>query len=78
MDCVVDDNPLKQGHWCPGTSIPVVSSNYISEIPDTQPVVFVPLAWNFYTEIVGKIKAIRNNEKDLFLRYFPTLTTEFK
>jgi 2-polyprenyl-3-methyl-5-hydroxy-6-metoxy-1,4-benzoquinol methylase len=78
MDCVVDDNPLKQGHWCPGTSIPVVSSNYISEISDTQPVVFVPLAWNFYTEIVGKIKAIRNNEKDLFLRYFPTLTTEFK
>ena len=77
LDAVVDDNPLKQGLYCPGTSIPVVSSDYIKNLPADDMVVFVPLAWNFYKEIVEKIKSIRKNDKDMFLRYFPTLTTEF-
>jgi SAM-dependent methyltransferase len=76
MDAVVDDNPLKQNTWCPGTSIPVVSSEYIRGIPATQRVVFVPLAWNFYSEITRKIRTIRDNRRDIFLRYFPTIKTE--
>jgi SAM-dependent methyltransferase len=76
MDCVVDDNPLKQGLYCPGTTIPVVSSEYIRSIPDNEHVVFVPLAWNFYTEISKKIRAIRNNTDDMFLRYFPTIKVD--
>jgi 2-polyprenyl-3-methyl-5-hydroxy-6-metoxy-1,4-benzoquinol methylase len=76
LECVVDDNPLKQGLYCPGTTIPVVSSDYIQQIPEDHLVVFVPLAWNFYTEIVGKIKKIRQSDRDLFLRYFPAITTE--
>ena len=76
LECVVDDNPLKQGLYCPGTTIPVVSSDYIRQIPEDHLVVFVPLAWNFYTEIVGKIKKIRQSDRDLFLRYFPAITTE--
>jgi 2-polyprenyl-3-methyl-5-hydroxy-6-metoxy-1,4-benzoquinol methylase len=76
LDAVVDDNPLKQGTWCPGTSIPVVSAEYIRSIPDRQKVVFIPLAWNFYTEITKKIRTIRDNQHDLFLRYFPAIRTE--
>ena len=76
LDVVIDDNPLKQNLYCPGTAIPVVSADYIKNLPANSKVVFVPLAWNFYTEIVKKIKLVRNNEKDLFLRYFPTITTE--
>lgn len=76
LDVVLDDNPLKQGLWCPGTNIPVVNSNYIETLQVTDKIVFVPLAWNFYTEIKKKIKAIRDNENDIFLRYFPTITTE--
>jgi 2-polyprenyl-3-methyl-5-hydroxy-6-metoxy-1,4-benzoquinol methylase len=76
LDAVIDDNPLKQGTYCPGTTIPVVSSDYIRSIPAKDKIVFVPLAWNFYTEITRKIRDIRNNEKDLFLRYFPTISTE--
>ena len=76
LDVVLDDNPLKQGLWCPGTNIPVVNSNYIETLQFTYKIVFVPLAWNFYTEIKKKIKAIRDNENDIFLRYFPTITTE--
>ena len=76
LDAVVDDNPLKQGLWCPGTNIPVVSADYIKSIPDRSSVVFVPLAWNFYDEIKRKIKNIRNNDNDIFLRYFPTIKSE--
>lgn len=77
LDVVVDDNPLKQGTWCPGTSIPVVSSDYIEQIPKNEPVLFIPLAWNFYSEITNKIRNIRNQSGDAFMRYFPTLKTEF-
>ena len=76
MDAVVDDNTLKQNTWCPGTTIPVVSSDYIRSIPENQRVLFVPLAWNFYAEITKKIRKIRNSEQDIFLRYFPTIKTE--
>ena len=76
LECVIDDNPLKQGLYCPGTTIPVVSSNYINQLTDADKIVFIPLAWNFYSEIKNKIQKLRRNEHDLFLRYFPTITTE--
>lgn len=77
VDCVIDDNPMKQGLYCPGTSIPVVSIDWLDTVTDSKEnIVFVPLAWNFYTEIKQKIQAKRNNKQDLFLRYFPTITTE--
>ena len=77
LDAVVDDNPLKQGLYCPGTQIPVVSSEYISRIPSDEPVLFIPLAWNFYKEITQKIRAVRDQPGDAFLRYFPELKTDF-
>ena len=77
LDAVIDDNPLKQGLYCPGTKIPVVSINYIELLKDPkQKIVFIPLAWNFYEEIKNKIKAKRNKSGDLFLRYFPSIITE--
>jgi SAM-dependent methyltransferase len=76
LECVIDDNPLKQGTWCPGTTIPVVSINYLDNIPSKDRVAFVPLAWNFYSEIKQKIQQRRNNEHDIFVRYFPTIVTE--
>ena len=75
LDAVIDDNPLKQGLFCPGTAIPVVSSDYIKGIRDQDHVVFVPLAWNFYPEIVKKIRSIRSNDRDMFVRYFPKIQT---
>jgi SAM-dependent methyltransferase len=77
LDCVIDDNPLKQGLYCPGTAIPVVSIDWLDSVKDPrEAIVFVPLAWNFYNEIKKKIKAKRNNPEDIFLRYFPTLKSE--
>lgn len=76
LDAVIDDNPLKVGTWCPGTSIPVVNRNYIMTIPVDEPTVFIPLAWNFYDEIVQKIRSVRDSDGDMFVRYFPKLKTD--
>lgn len=76
LDAVIDDNPLKQGLYCPGTNIPVVGPDYIKGIREKDSVIFVPLAWNFYDEIVKKIRNTRNNPNDLFIKYFPTITHE--
>ena len=37
---------------------------------------FIPLAWNFYDEIRERIKKVRDNENDWFLRYFPKVKLE--
>lgn len=74
LDAVVDDNPLKVGLWCPGTNIPVVNTDYIKQVPANDKIMFVPLAWNFYQEIVQRICAVRTNENDVLMRYFPAIT----
>jgi SAM-dependent methyltransferase len=71
LDYIVDDNPLKQNRYTPGMSIPIVSSDILSEFHENDKIVFIPLAWNFFDEIKAKIKAKRNNDKDMFLEYFP-------
>ena len=77
LDCVIDDNPLKQGLYCPGTTIPVVGIDWLDNVTDpNEKIVFIPLAWNFYKEIKNKILAKRKNAEDVFLRYFPELKSE--
>lgn len=75
LDFVIDDNPLKQGLFCPGSNIPVVGIDMLDECNDVK-VAFVPLAWNFFTEIQRKIKGKRDQEGDVFIRYFPTIKVE--
>jgi len=40
-------------------------------VPADQTITFVPLAWNFFDEIRQRIKQVRNNPNDRFVRYFP-------
>lgn len=75
LDFIIDDNPLKQGLFCPGSHIPVESIDILDQCDDLK-VVFIPLAWNFFKEISGKIKAKRNKTGDVFVRYFPSLSIE--
>lgn len=75
FNLIIDDNPLKQGLVSPGAHIPVVSIDYLDSVTD-KPILFVPLAWNFYSEIKGRILAKRNQSVDKFLRYFPEVKTE--
>ena len=75
FDFVIDDNPMKQGKYCPGSHIPVVSIDELDKYED-ESIIFIPLAWNFFDEISSKIKAKRDNPNDKFLRYFPKVTID--
>ena len=75
LDYIIDDNPLKQGLYSPGMSTPVVPISKIDEYAETK-VAFVPLAWNFFTEIRRNIKNKRDREGDVFIKYFPTISVE--
>lgn len=73
FDFVIDDNPMKQGKYCPGSHIPVVSIDELDKY-ENESIIFIPLAWNFFDEISTKIKAKRDNPNDKFLKYFPKVT----
>lgn len=74
LDFIIDDNPLKQGRFTPGSSIPIYPASKLDEHQDA--LCFVPLAWNFFDEIVAKIKKQRNNKWDRFITYFPKVETK--
>lgn len=75
LDYIIDDNPLKQGLYTPGMNIPIVSIDLLKELTEKQ-VAFVPLAWNFFKEIKGKIKSNRDVASDVFIKYFPKIKVE--
>jgi 2-polyprenyl-3-methyl-5-hydroxy-6-metoxy-1,4-benzoquinol methylase len=71
LDFIVDDNPLKQGLYTPGRAVAIVGIERLQDLDQHARVLFVPLAWNFFDEIRQRILAVRNHERDEFLRYFP-------
>ena len=73
LDMIIDDNSMKQGLYSPGMNIPVVAIDALDSLGDTK-VAFVPLAWNFFKEISSKIKTKRDQEGDVFIKYFPTVS----
>jgi len=73
LDLIVDDNPLKHNLFTPGTNIIIKDSIVLKDILNDQPVLFIPLAWNFFEEIREKILLIRHNKNDMFVKYFPTV-----
>jgi 2-polyprenyl-3-methyl-5-hydroxy-6-metoxy-1,4-benzoquinol methylase len=74
LDMIIDDNPMKQGLYSPGMSIPVIAIDALDSLGNTK-LAFVPLAWNFFKEISSKIKTKRNQEGDVFIKYFPVVST---
>jgi SAM-dependent methyltransferase len=73
LDFIIDDNPLKQGLYTPGTGCPIVSIDEIQKYKPEQKLLFVPLAWNFFREIKNKIQSARTNINDRFVKYFPSV-----
>lgn len=55
---IVDDSPLKQGTWTPGTHIPVVGPE---ELEKTRPDYIIMLAWNFAQAIMEKTQYLGAN-----------------
>jgi 2-polyprenyl-3-methyl-5-hydroxy-6-metoxy-1,4-benzoquinol methylase len=68
LDYIVDDNPLKHHLFTPGTKIRIVPFDYITAINFGEEVVWLPLAWNFFSEIKENIKAKRPGLKDKFIQ----------
>jgi SAM-dependent methyltransferase len=56
MDYTVDRSPHKQGHFLPGTHIPILHPDHIRE---TQPDYLLILPWNLREEIMGQMAHIR-------------------
>jgi SAM-dependent methyltransferase len=69
LDYVVDDNPMKVGLRTPGRDIIIVGPEHLDS--QTQKTLFIILAWNFYEEIMQRIRARKNDPADSFLTYFP-------
>lgn len=67
FDMIIDDNPLKQGLYTPGSSIGIVGSDVLNTFTENDKILFVPLAWNFFNEIKERILAKRSNSNDVFL-----------
>jgi SAM-dependent methyltransferase len=51
IDFIVDDNPLKQGHYTPATHVPIGGPDWIYE---RRPEYLLVLAWNFAESIMKK------------------------
>ena len=76
LDYIIDDNPLKQGLYTPGTGILIGDVSYLDNITPEEKVLFVPLAWNFFKEIRSKILKRRDNGGDSFVKYFPEVKVD--
>jgi SAM-dependent methyltransferase len=72
LDFIIDDAPLKQGKFTPGMNIPVVSIDHLERYKYLD-ICFVPLAWNFFDEIVSRVKRVRDYPGDKYIRYFPNI-----
>jgi hypothetical protein len=57
IDYTVDRNPHKQGHFLPGTHVPIVHPDRIKE---TQPDYLLILPWNLKEEIMEQMRYIRD------------------
>jgi len=58
IDYVVDDSPLKQGLYTPGTHIPIVPSSQLTKQP---PDYLLVIAWRLAKEITAKVKPLLPN-----------------
>jgi len=57
LDFIVDDSPLKQGLYTPGTRIPIFSANRLKE---NRPDYLLLLAWNYAESILDKEQNLRD------------------
>ena len=66
---VVDDAPLKQNTFCPGTLIPVRPTGEFGKHDPSTPLTIIVFAWNFWEEISGKIRqeTVNKGMKTIFI-----------
>jgi hypothetical protein len=72
-DFILDENKLKQSMYTPGVSIKIEPNDFLKAYDNIDEVCFLPLAWNFFDEMKGKMQKLRPGKNDVFIRYFPRL-----
>lgn len=60
LEYIVDDNPLKQGLFCPNSNVPIYPTAKLLE--ETRPYAIVILSWNFKDEILKRIRALQSTQ----------------
>jgi len=66
IEYIIDDNPLKQGRFLPGTKIPIVSTDSLkNKLPDY----FVILAWNLENIIKNKLEKIAEKKLNFIVPF---------
>ena len=68
-DIIIDEAELKIGKYIPKINLKVEEFSVVKGIKS--PILFVIAAWNFREEIKSKLKAIRPDNNDQYLNYFP-------
>ena len=74
LDFIIDDNPMKCGLFTPGSNIMIKPREFLNDLID-KPVIYIPLAWNFFDEIKNNINLITKSKK-MYLKYFPEVKVE--
>ena len=71
FDYIFDDTPQKIGRISPAGGCIVSSPEELKGIDS--PILIIIPAWNFGSEILEKIRLLRDNLDDMYLTYFPEL-----
>lgn len=69
LDYIIDDADIKWNLYTPGMNIPIYPPSKLQDAEACDKLVIMPLAWNFFDEIVSKVKS----KTAMFLKYFPSL-----
>jgi len=72
LSYTVDDNELKWGFLTPGQNISIRSPEDIRK--EKEGLYIIILAWNFYNEIIRRIKSRRGDKNDFAILYVPKVT----
>jgi hypothetical protein len=70
----IDDNDMKWEYLTPGMDIEIHGIDFLNK--GFEKICFVPLAWNFYSEIRERIENVRDTKNDVFIKYFPNYKQE--
>lgn len=67
IECLVERNELRRGLFAPGSHIPVVIEQELTELPD----IYYVLAWNFKKEILERNQALISRGVEFFFPVNP-------
>lgn len=69
MEFIVDDSPMKHGYYATNSQYWITAPEHLAKHPE--PMAIVVFAWNFLTEIMGKIRRIRKGMDTYLIAPYP-------